>query len=64
MARGGLRAILCPVMGAGTMGHMAVPELPRALVAGVGAMRHVAVPGDESRGTRGHVLLSCLSSLT
>jgi hypothetical protein len=64
MARGGLGAILCPVMGAGTTGHVAVPELPRALVAGVGATRHVAVRGDESRGTRGHVLLFCLSSLT
>jgi hypothetical protein len=37
-------AVLCQEMGAGAMGHVAVPELPRVLVAGAGATRHVAAP--------------------
>jgi hypothetical protein len=43
-ARDGPGASLCQEMGAGATGHVAVPELPRALVAGAGAMRHVAAP--------------------
>jgi hypothetical protein len=45
------------VTGAGAIGHVVVPELPRALVAGAGATGHVAVlelpvPRDGSRGHR------------
>jgi hypothetical protein len=88
MACGGPRAVLCQETGVGATGHVAVPELPQALVAGARATTHTAilelscarrqepgpqgtwwlqschVPGDGSRGTRGHVRPSCLSSLT
>jgi hypothetical protein len=40
-ARGGPGAGLCQVTGAEAMGHVAVPELLRALVVGGGATRHV-----------------------
>jgi hypothetical protein len=40
-ARDGPGASLCQEMGAEATGHVAVSELPRALVAGAGAMRHV-----------------------
>jgi hypothetical protein len=40
-ARGGPGAGLCQVTGAEAMGHVAVPELLRALVAGGEATRHV-----------------------
>jgi hypothetical protein len=66
-ACGGPRAVLCQETGARAMGHMAVPELPRALVVGAGATRHMAAPElpcarrREPWNTR-HVHPSCLSS--
>jgi hypothetical protein len=41
-ARGGPGAVLCPETGVGAMGHVAIPELSWALVAGARAMRHTA----------------------
>jgi hypothetical protein len=47
-----------PGVGAGAIGHVAAPELSRALVVGAEAMRHVGAPGLpyakrwELRGTR------------
>jgi hypothetical protein len=35
---------MCQETGAKATGHVAVPELPRALVAGIGATRHATVP--------------------
>jgi hypothetical protein len=43
-ARGSFRAVLCQETRAKATGHVAVPELPRGLVAGAGATRHVAAP--------------------
>jgi hypothetical protein len=60
----------CPVSRDGSRGthrHVAVPELPRALVAGAGGtwrLQSCPVPGDGSRETRVYVRLSYLSSLT
>jgi hypothetical protein len=54
---------MCQETEAGATGHVAVPELPRTLVAGVGAMRHVAAPElpyagrRESRDTRACTLI-------
>jgi hypothetical protein len=66
-ARGSLGAVLCPGTGAGATGHVAVPELSWALVAGAGVTwrsRSCPVPGNGSRRRRAHVRPSFLSSLT
>jgi hypothetical protein len=55
---GAILVVLCPKTGAGSTGHMAVPELPRALAAGATAMRHAVAlelpcaRGRELRDTR------------
>jgi hypothetical protein len=43
-AHGGPGAVLCQETGAEATGHVAVLELPQALVVGAGAMRHVTAP--------------------
>jgi hypothetical protein len=61
-ARGSLRAVLRQEAGAGITEHMAVPELPRALVAGAGATTHTRsqswpVPGAGAAAMEHMVVL-------